>query len=288
MNARIGFKLQVIATPGFHSLYDWCFQMMWLFPGAPEYPEDDTVMEKHSAEVLYSAVKSLKHAIRTEDEDAQQDAAYWMIQLAKPWTIRRRSASKLANGRPLVRISKENAHLVDLECTEEEQAKLKTLVERYTSRGALGVWRVHRWQLACFSLVLGDTKDRNDVSGQWYDEWPLDTWVDSPIFQSLRDTFLPILVKEPAEYPEPDNDEASNEALLLEHESNKSSLPCAPPPQKAAPFCPLPGQVHHLKWWLTKFLQKIWIFSTCMRKWATMSAQKCSSNSKIRQIPLCL
>ena len=31
----------------------------------------------------------------------------------------------------------------------------------------------------------------------------------------------------------------------------------------------------------------IWIFSTCMWKWATMSPQKCSSNSKIRQISLC-
>jgi len=25
MNAKIGFKLQVTATPGFHSLYDWCY-----------------------------------------------------------------------------------------------------------------------------------------------------------------------------------------------------------------------------------------------------------------------
>jgi len=49
MNARIGFKLQVTATLGFHSLYDWCFQMMWLFSGAPEDPEDETVTEKHSA-----------------------------------------------------------------------------------------------------------------------------------------------------------------------------------------------------------------------------------------------
>jgi len=31
MNERIGFKLQVTARPGFHSLYDWCFQTMWLF-----------------------------------------------------------------------------------------------------------------------------------------------------------------------------------------------------------------------------------------------------------------
>ena len=28
MNAKIGFKLQVTATPEFHSLYDWCFQTM--------------------------------------------------------------------------------------------------------------------------------------------------------------------------------------------------------------------------------------------------------------------
>jgi len=33
----------------------------------------------------------------------------------------------------------------------------------------------------------------------------------------------------------------------------KSSLPRAPLPQKAMLFCPLPGQVHHLKLWLTKY-----------------------------------
>jgi hypothetical protein len=50
MNARIGFKLQVTATPGFHSLYDWCSHTLCLFSGAPEDPEDDTVMAKHGAE----------------------------------------------------------------------------------------------------------------------------------------------------------------------------------------------------------------------------------------------
>jgi hypothetical protein len=62
---------------------------MWLNSGAPEDPQDETVMEKHCTNALYSAVKSLMHAIRTEDQDAQQDAAHWMIQIAKPWTIRR-------------------------------------------------------------------------------------------------------------------------------------------------------------------------------------------------------
>ena len=73
------------------------------------------------------------------------------------------SESKLANGKQVVRIPTVNAHLVDLEWTEEEQAKLKTIVERYTSRGALGAWRVHRWRPAGFSLVFRDTEDQNDV-----------------------------------------------------------------------------------------------------------------------------
>jgi len=253
MNAKIGFKLQVTATPGFHSLYDWCFQTMWLFSGAPDNPEDDTVMEKHRSEAVYSAVKMLMHAIQTENEETQQDVAHWMIQIAKQWTMRRWSESKLANGKPLVRIPKENAHLIHLEWTEDQQAKLKTLVEKYTLWGASGAWRVHRWWLACFSLVLGDREDRNDVSGQWYDEWPLDTWVDSPIFCWLRETFLPMLVNEPAEYPEPDQDDESREALLLEQDRYENALPGAPPPQKAVLFCLLPGQVRHLKWSLTKF-----------------------------------
>jgi len=79
---------------------------MWLYSGAPEDPEDDTVMEKHGAVELNSTVKSLMHAMQTKDEEAQQDAAHRMIQIAKPWTIRWSSESKLANGKPLVQIPK--------------------------------------------------------------------------------------------------------------------------------------------------------------------------------------
>jgi hypothetical protein len=138
---------------------------MWLCSGVPEDPEDATVMEMHCADALYSAVKNLMHAIWTEDEESQQDAAHRTIQIAKPWTIRRWSESNLAIGKPLVRIPMENAHLVDLEWTEEQQAEVKSLVARYTSRGASGAWRVNLWRLAWFSLVLGDTEDRNNVSG---------------------------------------------------------------------------------------------------------------------------
>jgi len=61
-----------------------------------------------------------------------------------------------------------------------------------------------------------------------------------------------MLAKEPAEYPKLDKDEASNEALLRNPESNESSSPLAPPPQKVVLFSSLPAQVCDLKWWLTK------------------------------------
>jgi len=162
---RIGFKLHVTAMRGFHSLYDWCYQRIWLFSCACDDPEDDAVMETHGGDARYTAVKSLLHAVRTEDLDTKQDAAHRMIHIAKPWTIRRWSDSKLANRKPLVWILMENAHLFDLEWTEDEQAELNTLLARYTSLGASGAWRVLRWWLACCSLVLRDTEDWNDISG---------------------------------------------------------------------------------------------------------------------------
>jgi len=182
INVNIEFKLQVTATPGFHSLCGWCYQTMWLLSDAPDESDDDTVMEKHGADPLYSAVKSLMHAFQTGDKEAQQHVVHRMIQIAKPWMIRRQSESKLTNRKPLMWILNKNAHLIDRESTDVKQAKLKALVEKYTSRSASGKWRVHRRRRACFSLGLGDTVDRSDVSGQWYDEWPLDTWVDWPVF----------------------------------------------------------------------------------------------------------
>jgi len=63
-----------------------------------------------------------------------------------------------------------------------------------------------------------------------------------------------MVVNKPAEYPEPDEVEASNEALLHEPETNESALPRAPPPpHKTVLYPPLPGQVRHLKWLLWKF-----------------------------------
>ena len=247
MNTKIGFKLQLTATWDSIHFMTGVFRWYGGFQMRVKDPEDDTVMKKLGVEALYSAVNILMHTISTEHEDTEKDVAHQMIQIAKQWTINRWSELKLANGKPLVQILKEKAHLIDLDWTQQEQAKLMTLVEWYTSRGAAGAWRVHWWWLPCFLLVLGDTEDRNDVSGLWYDEWPLDTWVDSPIFRWLRETILPMLVKDLAEFPGFDQHDESREVLLPEQDGNENALPGAPPPQQAVLFCPLPGQVHHLK-----------------------------------------
>jgi hypothetical protein len=42
-----------------------------------------------------------------------------------------------------------------------------------------------------------------------------------------------MLVNKPAEYPEPDEDEVSNEVLLHKPENNKSAFLCAPCSHKA-------------------------------------------------------
>jgi hypothetical protein len=123
MSVRIGFRLQVIATPVFHSLYDWYFPMMWLFPGACEDPENDTGMETHDTELVHSAMKCPVQSVRTDNQDAQQDAAHRMIPIAKPWLIRRRSELKPGHGITPVWIAKMNAHLDDLKWTKERYDK---------------------------------------------------------------------------------------------------------------------------------------------------------------------
>jgi hypothetical protein len=50
-----------------------------------------------------------------------------MIHAAKPRTIKWWSESKLANGKPVVLIKQENTHLIALEWTEDNEAKLMTL-----------------------------------------------------------------------------------------------------------------------------------------------------------------
>jgi len=117
--------------------------MMWLFSGTPDDPEDDTWMKTHCAEALYTAVKSVMYAMQTADDKAQQAEARRLIQIAMPWTIRRWSESKLANGKPPIQIPMENTHLIDLQWTADGPVRLKNFVERYTSWGASAAWRVY-------------------------------------------------------------------------------------------------------------------------------------------------
>jgi len=70
-----------------------------------------------------------------------------------------------------------------------------------------------------------------------------------------------MVVNELAEYPERDQDNTSSEVLLPEQETHVNALPSAPPSQKVVLYCPLPGQVHYLKGWLTKhFVDHFYIF----------------------------
>jgi len=115
MNVIIGYTLEVTVTPSFNSLSDWYSQLMWLFSGAPDNPQDETLVGKHSAELLYSAVRSLMNAIRTEDQDAQQNAAHWTIQVSEPWIISQWTKLHIANGKQVVRTLKKNALLGNLE-----------------------------------------------------------------------------------------------------------------------------------------------------------------------------
>jgi len=88
MKARIWFKLQVTATTRFLSLFDLCYQSLWLIPAPSEHAVEDVAMPLHGAEVLYSAVKSLMHAIWTGREEDQQDVVYRMTHTHHSWTIR--------------------------------------------------------------------------------------------------------------------------------------------------------------------------------------------------------
>jgi len=101
------------------------------------------------------------HAILIQYDEADQDAVHGIIQNVKPLMIRRWSELASTDGTPLVQLLNENALLVDIEFNEKEHTPLKTLVEGNTSQGTSGTWRVHRWQLAYFWFMLGDTTNYN-------------------------------------------------------------------------------------------------------------------------------
>ena len=143
MEARICLNLQVISITGFHSVSDWCYQIMSLVSGSPKDLEDNAAIEKYSAEELFSAMESMMHTIRIEGRYIPQDTAHRMIQIASPGKIQRWTELKLVNSNPDIHILNLYTYLIDLKWTEEEQANLKPHVERYTPQVALEACRVY-------------------------------------------------------------------------------------------------------------------------------------------------
>lgn len=98
MKAEIGFKVQVTATPAYHSLRDWANLSRWLF-AIPHEVEVAESVSRHGPVALGKAVANVQRAVsKALPPDEQQAAAAEMIEVARPWTIRRWTESKLESG----------------------------------------------------------------------------------------------------------------------------------------------------------------------------------------------
>jgi len=64
-----------------------------------------------------------------------------------------------------------------------------------------------------------------------------------------------MLLNEPMEYPEPEEDDPLQEVLHPKQGRHENDLRSAPPLQKEVLFCHHPAQVSHLKWWLTNYFE---------------------------------
>jgi hypothetical protein len=258
-DALVGFKVQVTATPAYHILKDMGSTTRWLFSNMPpeEFLLDRDAVENHGPLATSTACNRLQVSISSgKSREEQQEAAQAVIDAIHPWMIRRWSESRMASGAPLVPIPHATHHAVSLEWTIQEQREMGEVVARLKKQrleGEFGVaWRIHRWQLACFSMPLESSGDR-EVDGEWKIFW--DDLVDmdeGPIFRWLRSEFLPGLIDDTAHDLPPLNDD-----LVPIGEPTPSNLP-----QKAVLFCTLPGQVRHLAWWINShFNEEIDVFT---------------------------
>ena len=172
MEAKIGFKVQVTTTPAYHSLRDWTNISRSLFDIPNEVEMPDSV-SYHGPIALAKAVANVQREVsKALPLDKQQAAAQAMIEVVRPWTIRRWTESKLESGAPLVAIPTEIIHQVTLEWTPEEQEHLAAVAKRLKEQALTDlcgwvVWRVHRWQLACFTFPLKKVIAMVTISGRW-------------------------------------------------------------------------------------------------------------------------
>ena len=125
---------------------------------------------------------------------------------------------------------------------------------------------MHQWRLSWFSLVLGDTENKN-IRGEWIQSWSeIDDLSEPPLFRWLPEDFIPMLVRELAEYPPAELEKDLPEAA----EFVSSDLP-----QKAVLLCPPPGQVRHLQWWIQQYfgdyIDIFWIYTEMYsQEWTEM------------------
>ena len=248
--ADIGFKVQVTATPAYHSLRDWANITRWLF-AIPEVAEDPDAVAKHGPAALEKAIMDIQYAVYKDlSAHEQQAAAQSMIDVFRPWTIHRYTESKLASGAPLISIPTKIIHQVLLEWTAEEQECLATTIGRQQQQTLTeehGVaWRVHRWQLASFSFLLQEEGDHHgDDERKWREEWEPTNFDKGPIFRWLQG-FMNDLVTKSATIP------------LLNDRAEQFETPVPSPlRQKALVFSLLPGQVQHIQWWLRHYISQV-------------------------------
>lgn len=63
---------------------------------------------------------------------------------------------------------------------------------------------MHRWQLACFLLLLQKESD-SFANGSWKEEWNASRFVQGLIFRWLPESFCPELIRGSVNVPEMDD-----------------------------------------------------------------------------------
>lgn len=73
---------------------------------------------------------------------------------------------------------------------------------------------------------------------------------------------MPMLVYEPAQYTESDQDDTLKAVLLLEQEIDADELPSAPPMRNVVPCYPPSGYARNSSWSLTKYFKdQVYLFN---------------------------
>ena len=93
--------------------------------------EDPDAIARHGPAALEISIVDIQRAVSKDlPVHEHQEAGQAMIDVLRPWIIRRWAELKLASGAPLISMPSEIVHQVRLEWTAEEQEFLMTTVGR--------------------------------------------------------------------------------------------------------------------------------------------------------------